>query len=114
MYFSECDVAADEELAEKAQALADLASALEIHGRIAARDLAATADSICAIYQRAIDIALTVRHATADCPMFWLGMAQAHEAAGDIAAAADYDIQARQLFDELGLPPDLPNAPADS
>jgi hypothetical protein len=83
MYFSECDVAADEELAEKAQALADLASALEIHGRIAARDLAATADSICAIYQRAIDIARPcgMRPLIAQC---LAGMAQAHEAAGDI------------------------------
>ena len=31
------------------------------------------------------------------------GMAQACEAAGDIAAAADYRNQARQFFDELGL-----------
>ena len=107
MYFSECDVAADEELAEKAQALADLASALEIHGRIAARDLAATADSICAIYQRAIDIARPcgMRPLIAQC---LAGMAQVHEAAGDIAVAADYDIQARRLFDELGLPPNSP------
>jgi hypothetical protein len=31
-------------------------------------------------------------------------MAQACKAAGDVAAAADYDNQARRIFDELGLP----------
>jgi hypothetical protein len=30
------------------------------------------------------------------------GMAQVYEAAGDITVAAEYDIQARQLFDDLG------------
>jgi tetratricopeptide (TPR) repeat protein len=96
-----------EEIAEGTQGLALLAAALQIHGKIAASDPAATADSICAIYQRAIDIARP-------CGMRPLiaqslaGMAQACEAVGDVAAAADYDDQARQLFDELGWPPDSP------
>jgi hypothetical protein len=69
--------------------------------------MAVTVDGICAIYQRAIDLARP-------CGMRPLiaqrlaGMAQACAAAGDIAAAADYDNQARQLFDELGLPPGSP------
>jgi tetratricopeptide (TPR) repeat protein len=96
-----------EEIAEGTQGLALLAAALQIHGKIAASDPAATADSICAIYQRAIDIARP-------CGMRPLiaqslaGMAQACEAVGDVAAAADYDDQARQLFDEMGMPPDSP------
>jgi hypothetical protein len=66
-----------------------------------------TADGICAMYQRAIDIARPcgMRPRIAQS---LAGMAQACEAAGDIAAAADYGNQARPLFDELGLPPDSP------
>jgi hypothetical protein len=83
-----------EELAEGAQALAYLASALEIRASITARDPAATADSICAIYQRAIDITRPcgMRPLIAQC---LAGMAQACEAAGDVAAAGGYGNQAR-------------------
>jgi tetratricopeptide (TPR) repeat protein len=96
-----------EEIAEGAQAPAYLAAAVQIHGSVAATDPAMKADGICAIYQRAIDIARPcgMRPLIAQC---LTGMAQVHEAAGDIAAATDYDIQARQLFDEMGMPPDSP------
>jgi class 3 adenylate cyclase/tetratricopeptide (TPR) repeat protein len=96
-----------EEIAERAQASAYLAAAIQIHGNIAAKDPTATAGAVCATYQRAIDIARP-------CGMRPLiaqslaGMAQACEAAGDVAAAADYDNQARRLFDELGRRPDSP------
>jgi class 3 adenylate cyclase/tetratricopeptide (TPR) repeat protein len=96
-----------EEIAEGAQAPAYQAAALQIHGSVAAKDPAMKADGIRAMYQRAIDIARPcgMRPLIAQC---LAGMAQVHEAAGDIAVAADYDIQARRLFDELGLPPNSP------
>ena len=99
--------AAPRKLLRRAQAPGLSGRALQIRANIAAKDPAATADDICAIYQRAIDIARPcgMRPLIAQC---LAGMAQAHEAAGDVAAAADYDNQARQLFDELGLPPDSP------
>jgi hypothetical protein len=96
-----------EKIAEGVQAPAYLAAALQIRGNIATRDPTMTTDDIYAIYQRAIDIARP-------CGMRPLiaqslaGMAQSCESAGDVAAANDYDNQARQLFDELGLPPDSP------
>jgi tetratricopeptide (TPR) repeat protein len=96
-----------EEIAEGAQAPAYQAAALQIHGSVAAKDPAMKADGICAIYQRAIDIARPcgMRPLIAQC---MAGMALACKAAGDISVASDYDNQARQLFDELGLPPDSP------
>ena len=60
---------------------------------------------VCALYQRAIDIGgpCGMRPLIAQC---LAGMARACEGAGDIVAAADYDDQARRIFDELELPSD--------
>ena len=96
-----------EEIAEGAQAPAYQAAALQIHGSVAAKDPAMKPDGICAIYRHAIDVARPcgMRPLIAQC---LAGMAQACEAAGDVAAAADYGNQARKLFDEMGMPPDSP------
>jgi class 3 adenylate cyclase/tetratricopeptide (TPR) repeat protein len=104
---AEAAIGQAEKRAEDSQALGLLADAIRIRANIAMRDPAATVGQVCALYQRAIDIARPcgMRPLIAQC---LAGMAQAFEAAGDTAAAADYGDQARKLFDELGLPPDSP------
>ena len=92
-----------EKISGEARALGQLAAVLQIRASIAAADPAMTANSTCAIYQRAIDIGRPcgMRPLVAQC---LAGMAQACEASGDVAAAATYNDEARHLFDELGLP----------
>jgi tetratricopeptide (TPR) repeat protein len=91
-----------QEIAEQAGELAHLASVFRIRGSIEAVDPASGARAACACYQRAIDIArpLGLRPLIAHS---LTGMAEACAAAGDKAAAATHQEQARLLFDELGL-----------
>jgi class 3 adenylate cyclase/tetratricopeptide (TPR) repeat protein len=93
-----------QEIAERAGELAHLAAIFRVRGSIEAAHPASGAHAARACYQRAIDLArpLGLRPLIAHS---LLGMADACQAAGDGAAAANNREQARLLFDELGLQP---------
>jgi class 3 adenylate cyclase/tetratricopeptide (TPR) repeat protein len=91
-----------EKLAEDTGELAHLASALSVRGTIEAADPASSADAASACFRRAIEIARPrgmrplIAHSLA-------GLTRSCAMAGDAAAAARHEAEARRLFDELRL-----------